>query len=118
MFLAFLIVDPDWPFGKGYGLCMVYSLCEMADRLSKLSHLSNIWCFFERFFAQNTSNVLVECFLLFFCAIGNCVKERNCTFALPKTTNSLFFIKIDESKMDRNDLMTIPEPDLLDIIGF
>ena len=35
----------------------------------KLSHFSNIWCFFERFFAQNNSNVLVEwffaCFLHF-----------------------------------------------------
>ena len=29
-------------------------------RFSKWSHFSNIWCFFEGFFAQNNSNVLVE----------------------------------------------------------
>ena len=29
-------------------------------QISKLSHFSNIWCFFERFFAQNNSNSLVE----------------------------------------------------------
>ena len=53
-----------------------------------------------------------------FCSIWNCVKERNRTLALPKTTNSPIFIKIDRSKMDLNALMTIPELGLLDFIGF
>ena len=39
------------------------------SRFSKLSHFSNIWCFFEWFFAQNNSYDLVEwffaCFLNF-----------------------------------------------------
>ena len=55
MFLATLVFDQNWPF------CKVYSLCKMAD-FPKCSHLWNIWCFYERFFAQNNSNVLVEYF--------------------------------------------------------
>ena len=35
-------------------------------RFSKLSHFSNIWCFFERLFAQNNSNILVEWFFACF----------------------------------------------------
>ena len=31
MFLAFLIFDPNWPFCKGYSLCMGSSPCKMAD---------------------------------------------------------------------------------------
>jgi len=64
----------------------------------------------------------IDYVLLFFCAMWNCVKERNRYFALPKMTNSpkisAFFIKIDRSKMDRNALMTIPELGLLDCIAF
>ena len=33
-------------------------------RFLKWSHFSNIWCFFQRFFAQNNSNLLVESFLV------------------------------------------------------
>ena len=33
---------------------------------SKFSHFSNIWCFFELFFEQNNSNVLVESFFACF----------------------------------------------------
>ena len=58
MFLAFLIFDPNWPFCKGYRLCMGYSLCKMGV-FNNLSHFSNIWCFFERLFAQSNLNVLV-----------------------------------------------------------
>ena len=36
-----------------------YSLCKMAD-FEKWSHFSNIWYFFQRFFAQNNSNLLVQ----------------------------------------------------------
>ena len=32
-------------------------------RFSQLSHFSNIWCFFERFFAQNNSHNVGEWFL-------------------------------------------------------
>ena len=35
-------------------------------RFLKWSHFSNIWCFFQRFFAQNNSNLLVESFLVRF----------------------------------------------------
>ena len=59
MFLAFLILDPNWPFCKGY------SLCKMADFQNRL--ISRIFgFFFERFFAQNNSNVLVESFFACF----------------------------------------------------
>ena len=59
--MAFLTFDRNWPSCKSYSLCMGYGLCEMA-RFSKLSHFSNIWCFFGQFFAQNNSNNLVERF--------------------------------------------------------
>ena len=36
-------------------------------RFSKWSHFSNIWCFFQWFFAQNSSTVLVESFLACCC---------------------------------------------------
>ena len=46
-----------------------YSLCNMAD-FEKWSHFSNIWCFFERFFPQNKSSVLIDmvfaCFYKFY----------------------------------------------------
>ena len=48
MFLAFLLLDPKWPFCKGYSLCIGYRR------------------FFERFLAQNNSNVLVEWFFAWF----------------------------------------------------
>ena len=35
-------------------------------RFSKWSHFSNIWCFMQRFFPQNNSNVLAESFFLRF----------------------------------------------------
>ena len=44
-----------WPWG--YHIAPGYSLCKMAD-FFKSSYLSAIWCFFERFFAENNSNVL------------------------------------------------------------
>ena len=48
-----------WPF---------YRLQSLQDsRFSKLSSFSNIWCFCERFFAQNSSNVVVESFLACSC---------------------------------------------------
>ena len=52
MFLAFLIVDPDCPFGKGYGLCMVYSPCEMADFQNCL--MSRIFGVFSSGFLHRT----------------------------------------------------------------
>ena len=62
MFLAFIIFDPNRPFCEGYSLCMGYSLCKMADFQNRL--ISSIFdVFFERFFADNTSNVLAEWFL-------------------------------------------------------
>ena len=36
-----------------------YSLCMVAD-FWKWPHFSNIWCFFQRFFAQNNSTLFVE----------------------------------------------------------
>ena len=48
-----------WPF---------YRLQSLQDsRFSKLSYFSNIWCFCERFFAQNSSNAVVESFLACSC---------------------------------------------------
>ena len=61
MFLAFLIFDLNWPFCKGYSLCMGYSLFKMADFQTCL--ISPIFgFFFEPFFAQNNSTALVEWF--------------------------------------------------------
>ena len=48
-------------------LCMLHGLQHLQDgRFSKLCHFWNIWCFFQRFFAQNNSSVLIE--LFFACA--------------------------------------------------
>ena len=59
LFLAFLIFDPKWPFCKGY------TLWKMADFQNGL--ISRIFgVFFERFFAQNNSNVLLEWFFACF----------------------------------------------------
>ena len=66
MFLAFLIFDSNWPFCKGYSLCMGYTLAFERGPILKIFisffHFSNIWCFFKRFFAKNNSNVFVERF--------------------------------------------------------
>ena len=44
-------------------LTILQSLQPLQDgRFSKWSHFSNIWCFLQRFFAQNKSNVPVESF--------------------------------------------------------
>ena len=117
MFVAFLIFDPNGPFGTVYSLCKmadfqnslisrifgissslflhkttlmflqngfshVYDIFNFSpnltilqrlqalhrlqplrgDQFLKLSHFWSIWCFFERFFAHNNCNVLVEWF--------------------------------------------------------
>ena len=92
IFVRFLTFDPNWPFCKGYSLCMGYSLAwlkpyflnswclfqqffaqnnfnVLVQRFSKSSHFFNSWCLFQRFFAQSNFNVFVEsfftCFLKF-----------------------------------------------------
>ena len=88
MFLAFLIFDPNWPSCKGYCLCKMVTLgqklkmpksckkpsykiirvvlCKKPLEKTKLSHFSNIWCFFERFSAQNNFYNLVRWFFACF----------------------------------------------------
>ena len=51
-FFGILIFDPNQQFCKGY------SLCKMAEFQNGV--ISGIICFFQRFFAQNYFNVLVE----------------------------------------------------------
>ena len=58
MFLAILIFDLNWPF------CKVYSLCKMVHFQNAI--ICRIFGFFERLFAQNNSNVLVESFFACF----------------------------------------------------
>ena len=56
MFLAFLILDPNRPFCKGYSLCMGYSLCKMA-------HFQN--CRISRIFGVSSCGFLHRTTLLF-----------------------------------------------------
>ena len=65
MFLAFLLFDPNQLFFKGYSLYIGYSLGKMADFYNRF--FSQIFGFFERFFAQNNFNVVVQSFLHVFC---------------------------------------------------
>ena len=65
-FWHFKIFWPKLTICTGYSLCMGYSLCKMADFQSCL--ISGIFGgFSSRFFAQNNSNVLVECYFACFC---------------------------------------------------
>ena len=67
MSLAFLIFDPNWPFCKGYGLCLGCSLCNIADFQNCLIFrmFGVFFFFFLRFFAQCNSNVIVKLAFLF-----------------------------------------------------
>ena len=60
MLLAFLIFNQTDHFAKTKAL---HGLKPLQDgRFLRLSHFSNIWCFFEWFFPQNDSNLTVELF--------------------------------------------------------
>ena len=59
VFFLILIFDPNWLFCKGYSPCM------MADFQNRLISRS-IWCFLNRFFAQNNSNMIKESFFCMF----------------------------------------------------
>ena len=59
MFFWILIFDPNWPFCKGYTLCM------MADFQNRL--ISGIFCVFSSgFLQQNNSNMIKESFFRMF----------------------------------------------------
>ena len=68
---------------------MGYSLCMMADFENALiSYFSNIWCFLERFFAENNCKRFVEWILTCFFGIlifepksGFCIGYRVCMMA-------------------------------------
>ena len=68
---------------------------------------------------QVLSIVVRLCTVVLLCnLIWNYVKERNRIFALQKKTNNFKISAYFSSKIDRNAPMTIPEHDLLDVIGF
>ena len=64
MFLAFLIFYPNIPFSKDY-IAFAWAIAFARWPILKIVSFLNIWCFFECFFAENNSNVLVECFFMF-----------------------------------------------------
>ena len=57
MFLAFLTLDPNRPFSKGYSLCMGYSLCNIADFQN--CRISRIFFFYLAVFC--TAQLLCSC---------------------------------------------------------
>jgi len=68
MFLTYLIYDPNWPFWKGYSLCISYSLSKTADFQNPL--ISRIFqVLWSASFTKNNSKWIFEwiltCFLQF-----------------------------------------------------
>ena len=58
MLLRYLNFDPNWPFCKGYTLCMGYSLSEMADFQNRL--ISRILGVFASGFLHRTTSILFK----------------------------------------------------------
>ena len=68
MFLAFLIFHPNWPFGKGYSLCMGSTLCLKWPILKILSFLEYLVVFRASFFTEQlqcSCGIVFRMFLAF-----------------------------------------------------